>query len=250
MSAFRIAVCGRKGGVGKTTTTACLASYFAHHGLKVLVIDLDPQSNTGFVLGVDPVAPGTADLILGKDPNPLKASDKLYVLPGGQSLQEQAILHADPQELAYRVENFSDFGVVLFDCPPGSDLLERFGLVAANIALICTNAHPLGVIGAERVLGAIKQRQDRNQTGPKYHAFVLTQINKSRAFDNQLPVTLSTKYPDIKQLPIGQNSDLAWATAFRTPFMNNSPNKKSIDDIERVARWIVQETVMKEHSND
>ena len=70
MTLFKVAVCGRKGGVGKTTTSASLASYFAFHGLNVLVVDLDPQSNAGFVLGVDPVAPGTAELILEKSPNP------------------------------------------------------------------------------------------------------------------------------------------------------------------------------------
>ncbi|MEO0373246.1 MAG: ParA family protein [Cyanobacteria bacterium P01_A01_bin.17] len=246
MSAFKIAVCGRKGGVGKTTTSACLASYFASHGLKVLVVDLDPQSNTGFVLGVDPVAPGTAELILGRAPTPLKASGNLYVLPGGQSLQDQSILHSESEELAFRIKDFHDFGVIIFDCPPGSDLLERLGLAAANIALICTNAHPLGVIGAERVIDAIMQRQERGLSGPKYSALVLTQINRSRAFDKELPETLARKYPNTPQLPIRQNSDLAWATASRTPLMNNNPNSKSIDDIEKVARWVAQETVMKE----
>ena len=64
MSLFKIAVCGRKGGVGKTTTATALGSFFAHHGMRVLVVDLDPQSNVGHVLGVDPLAPGTAELIL------------------------------------------------------------------------------------------------------------------------------------------------------------------------------------------
>lgn len=249
MSLFKIAVCGRKGGVGKTTTAASLASYFAFHGLKVLVIDLDPQSNTGFVLGVDPIAPGTAELILEQAPQPLEASENLFVLPGGSSLQGRDIEMADPEELSYAVKAFSDFKVIIFDCPPGSDHLERLGLVAANIALVCTNAHPLGIIGAERVLAEIRRRQERHQSGPKYCAFVLTQINKSRVFDKELPEQLATKYADIPQLSIGQNSDLAWATAQRVPLMDNSPSKKSIEDIEKVARWVVKETVVREESN-
>ena len=106
MSLFKIAVCGRKGGVGKTTTAASLASYFAFHGLKVLVIDLDPQSNTGFVLrGIDPIAPGTAELILEQNPKPLEASENLFVLPGGASLQGRDIEMADPEELSYAIKS-------------------------------------------------------------------------------------------------------------------------------------------------
>lgn len=249
MSLFKIAVCGRKGGVGKTTTAASLASYFAFHGLKVLIIDLDPQSNTGFVLGVDPIAPGAAELILEQDPEPLEASENLFVLPGGSSLQGRDIEMADPEELSYAVKSLDDFKVIIFDCPPGSDHLERLGLVAANVALVCTNAHPLGIIGAERVLAEIRRRQERHQSGPEYCAFVLTQINKSRVFDNELPSQLAAKYSDVPQLCVRQNSDLAWATAQRVPLMDNSPSKKSVEDIEQIARWVVQETVVSEKSN-
>jgi chromosome partitioning protein len=243
MAFFRIAVCGRKGGVGKTTTATALASYLAFHDLNVLVVDLDPQSNTGFVLGVDPVAPGSAELILGQSPQPLQATHNLYVLPGGQGLQSRDVERAEPEELAFALKGFKEFDIIIFDCPPGTDYLERLGLVAANVALICTNAHPLGIIGAERVLHDIYRRQERDRPGPKHSAFVLTQINNTRKFDRELPHQLQQKYPDMPQLLIRQNTDLAWSTALRTPFMVNSPNPKSIHDIERIARWTMQNTL-------
>ncbi len=246
MSLFKIAVCGRKGGVGKTATATTLASYFAHHDMKVLVVDLDPQSNAGFVLGVDPLAPGTAELILKKSPTPCKASENLYVLPGGGTLQDRKVEQSDPSELAFAIQQLDKFDVIIFDCPPGNDLLERQGLVAADIALVCTNAHPLGILGAERVLGEIQYRQKRNQDGPKFAALIITQVNKSRALDKQVPGSLAAAHPDIPQFIIGQNTDIAWAGASETPFMQSNPGSKAIRDIEALARWVAQETVLRD----
>lgn len=236
-------MCGRKGGVGKTTTATALASFFAHHGLRVLVVDLDPQSNAGFVLGADPLAPGTGELILEKSTQLQKVSDNLFVLTGGASLQDHKVEMADPEELAFALKAYDDFKVIIFDCPPCIDSLERLGLAAANIALVCTNAHPMGILGAERVIGEIKRRQERNQPGPKFTALITTQINKSRAFDKTLPAQLAVKYADIPQLSVRQNTDFSWATANCTPLMDYSPGVKCVEDIKQIAGWVIKNTI-------
>ena len=60
-----IAIANQKGGVGKTTVTLGLASAAARAGRHVLVVDLDPQGSSTWVLGHDPASdqPSTADVI-------------------------------------------------------------------------------------------------------------------------------------------------------------------------------------------
>ena len=70
-----VALLNQKGGVGKTTVTLGLASAAAARGDRVLVVDLDPQASSTWVLGIDPttVELSTAD-VLHRTPAPTRSS--------------------------------------------------------------------------------------------------------------------------------------------------------------------------------
>ena len=64
-----LCVSNQKGGVGKTTTSAALAAGIAAKGLRVLGVDLDPQGNLGFCLGVETAnGPTVLDALKGTLP--------------------------------------------------------------------------------------------------------------------------------------------------------------------------------------
>ena len=234
---IRIAVAGRKGGVGKTSTVCGLASVFASKGKRVLVVDLDPQSNAGYVLGTDPTAPGTAELLAGHEPSPLEASKQLFVLPGGPSLTGHVVQNLDPEDLADALLPL-EYDYIICDCPPGVEYLERLGLVAADIALVCTDAHPLAVMGASRVLQDLEVRKQKKRKGASQWGLILSRIDLRRSMDQSLDQQLAEAYPSTKRFIIHQDSSLAWAAAERVPLVNYDAKGKAVKDIKAIAKWV------------
>lgn len=238
MAQTRIAVAARKGGVGKTSIACGLGSVLASQGKRVLIIDLDPQSNAAYVLGTDPTAPGTADLLSGGSSAELKAAAGLYVLPGGPDLAGHAIQSLDPEDLADAVAPM-DYDILIFDCPPGVEYLERLALVAGDVALICTDAHPLAVMGAGRVINELKLRQKKGRRGAKRWALALSRIDLRRSMDQALDQQMATAYPTIERFIIHQDSAISWAGAERVPLMTYAPNCKGVKDLKAIADWVL-----------
>jgi chromosome partitioning protein len=238
MTQQRIAIAARKGGVGKTTIACGLASVMANQGKNVLVVDLDPQSNAAYVLGTNPTTPGTANLLSSESPEPLEAAPGLYVLPGDPELIGYGIQSLDPEDLADAIKPLT-YDVVIFDCPPGVEYLERLGIVAANSTLVCTDAHPLAVMGAGRVLNELSLRKQKERRGPQRWAIALSRIDLRRSMDQALDKQLSDAYPDIPRLMVHQDSSLAWAGAERIPLMEYESSCRGAKDLKKVAEWIL-----------
>jgi chromosome partitioning protein len=232
---MRVCVAARKGGVGKSSVVAGLASLLAADGRRVLAVDLDPQSNLAFMLGVSPTAPGTAQLLGGLRPAPLCAWPNLDVLPGGPELARQDIARLDPEDLGDALRGF-DYDDILFDCPPGSEHLERLGVVASHKALVITNAHPIAVVGASRVLDDLQVRRDKGRKGPGSWALVLNMLDVRRSLDRDVEVMLGSVEASVPRFRIKQDAQLAMATAQGTPLaeLSSSP---AVQALQAVKEW-------------
>lgn len=233
---MRIAVAARKGGVGKSSIVAGLASLMADAGHHVLAIDLDPQSNLAFMLGGDPTAPGTAALLGGEHPKPIEVSERLDVLPGGPDLARQDIARLDPEDLAYTIQAY-DHDIILFDSPPGSEHLERLGIVASDCAIVVTNAHPIAVIGATRVLEDLKIRQARGRKGPSRWSVVTNMIDARRSLDRNMEALLGDSAFGLPLFSVKQDTNLAMATAQGVPLAKFAPSCPSAKALQHIAGW-------------
>ena len=159
-----IAVLSQKGGTGKTTTVRTLTDILRRVGLNVLAVDLDPQGNLSDYFDVDPeVYPTIGDVLAGR----AKAAEAIRdsILPANLSLAEAELMLAGKmgRELTLRrvlkpVKD--DYDLILLDCPPSLGLLTVNALVAADHALLTTEAQYFAMQGVEQALEVIELARD------------------------------------------------------------------------------------------
>ncbi|TQF04294.1 ParA family protein [Kitasatospora acidiphila] len=143
-----IVVANQKGGVGKTTSTVNMAAGLAMHGLRVLVIDLDPQGNASTALGIDHHAevPSIYDVLVEGKPladvvQPVLEVEGLFCVPATIDLAgaeiELVSLVARESRLARAIAAYEQpLDYILIDCPPSLGLLTVNALVAGQEVMI------------------------------------------------------------------------------------------------------------------
>jgi chromosome partitioning protein len=163
-----ITIANQKGGVGKTTTAVNLAASMALHGLRVLVVDLDPQGNASTALDVDHHSGVVSiyNVLVDNQPlagviKPAASIPQLYCAPATIDLAGAEIelvpLVARESRLVRALAGFDSTGLdyIFIDCPPSLGLLTVNALVAAPEVLIPIQCEYYALEGLEQLLRTV-----------------------------------------------------------------------------------------------
>ena len=158
-----ITVTNQKGGVGKTTTAASLVCGLRQRGASVLGIDLDPQGNLGFNLGLDVGTEKTVyDVIRGDCPIEAAIQSTEYgdVLPSDIMLSAAEMEFTAPRrefmlsDLLTSVRSKYDF--IIIDTPPALNILTVNAYVASDGLIVPMEAEVLSLVGVTQLQETIE----------------------------------------------------------------------------------------------
>ena len=146
-----IAITSQKGGVGKTSTTAAIGQAAVKQGQRVVAIDLDPQGSLTVITGASGNAPGSYDLLKGRDPVELiqHIEGQPDIIPASLQLAgADAELSNRPGRdflLQNAIKPLKGYDIVLIDTPPTLGTLLVNSLTAATETIIPLQADTFAV---------------------------------------------------------------------------------------------------------
>lgn len=167
-----IVVTSGKGGVGKTTSSASIASGLAIRGHKTAVIDFDVGlRNLDLIMGCERrvvydlinVIQGEASLTqaLIKD----KHCDNLFILPASQTRDKDALDRDGVGRVLKELTDEMNFEYVICDSPAGIEQGALMALYYADEAIITTNPEVSSVRDSDRILGILQSKSLKAEKG-------------------------------------------------------------------------------------
>ena len=244
----KLVIANQKGGVGKTTTTLCLARYFAERGLRVLIIDTDPQGSVTLALrGTNRVAHDLHDFIvrqLSFDLCKLTVGERIDVLPSNkETTKVDAILGLNPSQLFSFRGTFTpvekDYDVLLFDCAPSISVVQTAALIYAQRLLIPVAMDILAIHGALACLETAQNMNDfYNNTDVRAVAVLPVMVDRrlqATKMTLEMLEKIASKY-DLEVLPpIRTDQAVQRANRSKSFLGDHDPRSKALEDYAAAA---------------
>ncbi|CAM4093173.1 septum site-determining protein MinD [Vreelandella rituensis] len=182
-----IVVTSGKGGVGKTTSAAAIATGLALRGKKTVVIDFDVGlRNLDLIMGCERrvvydlvnVIQGEAGLnqALIRD----KRVENLFILPASQTRDKDALTQEGVEEILDTLKETFDY--ILCDSPAGIERGAQLAMYYADEAIVVTNPEVSSVRDSDRILGLLSSKTRRAVQGddPIKEHLLVTRYNPER----------------------------------------------------------------------
>ena len=254
-----ITVANQKGGVGKTTTTVNLAAALSMGGLRVAVIDLDPQGNASTALGVEHLENAgiyevlMGDLTMSQAIQKVKGFPSLECVSSNTSLaqaeielvpmvaREMRLKDAIDELATARIEAGDSLDYIFIDCPPSLGLLTINALTAAKEMLIPIQCEYYALEGLSQLLKTYELVKKRLNSSLKLSTFVLTMFDGRTRLANDVADEIRKHYPnELIDIPIPRAVRVSEAPGFNQTVMTYDASSPGAIAYMSVARELAE----------
>jgi len=254
-----ITVANQKGGVGKTTTTVNLAAALSMGGLRVAVIDLDPQGNASTALGVEHLENAgiyevlMGDLTMSQAIQKVKGFPSLECVSSNTSLaqaeielvpmvaREMRLKDAIDELATARIAEGEPLDYIFIDCPPSLGLLTINALTAAKEMLIPIQCEYYALEGLAQLLKTYELVKKRLNSSLKLSTFVLTMFDGRTRLANDVADEIRKHYPnELIDIPIPRAVRVSEAPGFNQTVMTYDASSPGAIAYMSVARELAE----------
>ncbi len=252
-----ISVVNQKGGVGKTTTAVNLAACVGAKGLKVLLVDIDPQGNSTSGMGVNKRAlkHSTYDLLV----NGTKASEALIhtefenvdLLPANINLAgaEIEIVMMDKRENRLKMALAGiadDYDFIFLDCPPSLGIITLNALNASDTLLVPIQCEYYALEGLAQLMNTVRQVKRLYNPQLEFEGVLVTMFDGRLNLTNQVVREIKKVFPKkLYFTTIPRNVTLSEAPSHGMPVLYYDKRSKGAEAYDDFANEFLKKNGVK-----
>lgn len=241
-----ISLVNHKGGVGKTTTTLNLGKALSLKEKKVLIIDIDPQSNLSQSVGIAKPEKSLYDTMNGNEKLPIyRMTENFHLVPATLELAKTELELRSKQLAGFTrlkkslggYEEYYDY--ILIDCPPSLGILTVNAMVASTHVMIICAPEYLSTTGLQTIIDLFEETKEAMNEGLELAGILFTQY--ARTVANKVVIeSLESNYQHkVYRTVIRRNTKISEASIAKKTIFDYEPKSIGAEDYGTLAEEIL-----------